>query len=118
MSTRDELIEAAHSAICETNLDHCIEWRGKCAKATDAILAAGYRKPHTVTTAAELADLPDNSVVLVDVTAYQKHGHDAWAGADWNDEYDYTAADLIREASRYNTQTPHITVIYTPGETR
>ncbi|AUM18280.1 MULTISPECIES: hypothetical protein [Rhodococcus] len=82
------------------------------------LLAAGWRKPHTITTPSELEALPDNSVVLVDVTAYQKHGRDAWAGADWNDEYDYTAADLIREASRYNTQTPRITVIYTPGEAR
>ncbi|WKK11948.1 hypothetical protein QYN14_25715 [Rhodococcus ruber] len=39
MSIRDELIEAAHSAICETNLDDCIEWHGRCAKAADAILA-------------------------------------------------------------------------------
>ncbi|AUM18277.1 MULTISPECIES: hypothetical protein [Rhodococcus] len=38
MSIRNELIEVAHSVICETNLDDCIEWHGRCAKATDAVL--------------------------------------------------------------------------------
>ncbi|WP_395705199.1 hypothetical protein [Rhodococcus ruber] len=115
MNARNELMDLIDRTTNSYGNKVCDVW---LVALTDAILAAGYRNPHTITTPSELETLPDNSVVLVDVTAYQKHGHDAWAGADWNDEYDYTAADLIREASRYNTQTPRITVIYTPGEAR
>lgn len=115
MSARNDLMDLIDRTTNSHGNKVCDAW---LVALSEAILAAGWSKPHTVTTEGELTDLPDNTVVLVDVTAYQKHGRDAWAGADWNDEYDYTAADLIREASRYNTQTPHIAVIYTPGETR
>ncbi|MDV2475131.1 hypothetical protein F8M49_21115 [Rhodococcus zopfii] len=39
MSTRDELASQIHGAICETNLDDCLEWRGRCVKAAEVILA-------------------------------------------------------------------------------
>ena len=29
-------MQAAHSAICEDNLDDCLEWRGRCVKAVEA----------------------------------------------------------------------------------
>ncbi|AYN57324.1 hypothetical protein PBI_BRIDGETTE_58 [Arthrobacter phage Bridgette] len=49
MSTRDELTTLI---------------LGKTApRAADAILAAGYRKPYTITTLAELEALPDESVI-------------------------------------------------------
>ena len=32
----DEAVVAAHAAICEENLDDCLEWRGKCVKAVEA----------------------------------------------------------------------------------
>jgi hypothetical protein len=37
-----EAVKAAHSAICEQNLDDCLDpdWRGKCVKAVEA--AAPY----------------------------------------------------------------------------
>jgi hypothetical protein len=42
--------------------------------AANAILAAGYRKPRTVTTVAELDALPVGSVVLSDTYRYMVHG--------------------------------------------
>jgi hypothetical protein len=44
-------------------------------KTADAILAAGYRKPRTITTTDDLAALPVYSVVLdADAIAYQHYG--------------------------------------------
>jgi len=36
MTITEEAVQAAHSAICEENLDDCLEWRGKCVKAVEA----------------------------------------------------------------------------------
>jgi hypothetical protein len=38
----DEAVQAAHAAICEQNIDDCLDpnWRGKCVKAVEA--AAPY----------------------------------------------------------------------------
>ena len=38
----DEAVRAAHAAICEQNIDDCLDpdWRGKCVKAVEA--AAPY----------------------------------------------------------------------------
>ena len=30
-------VEAVHAAICEDNLDDCIDWRGPCVKAVKAL---------------------------------------------------------------------------------
>lgn len=53
---------------------------GKTApRAADAILAAGYRKPRTITTAEELDALPDMSVVRTSAgTIANIVGHDAY----------------------------------------
>ncbi|AYN58875.1 hypothetical protein PP634_gp49 [Arthrobacter phage Richie] len=46
---------------------------GKTApRAADAILAAGYRKPRTITTAEELDALPIGSVLITDAGAWEK----------------------------------------------
>lgn len=45
-----------------------------------AILAAGYRRPRTITTVEELDALENDSVVMSEAIAYQKYGHDSWAG--------------------------------------
>jgi len=40
----DKAVQAAHAAICEQNIDDCLdpEWRGKCVKAVEA--AAPYQE--------------------------------------------------------------------------
>lgn len=40
MSDSQDAVEAVHRAICEYDLDECLEWRGKCVKAVEA--AAPY----------------------------------------------------------------------------
>lgn len=46
MNISDEAVEAAHRAICEDDLDECLEWRGKCVKALEAaaphMIASGW----------------------------------------------------------------------------
>lgn len=32
----DAAVEAAHRAICEDDLDDCLDWRGRCVKAAEA----------------------------------------------------------------------------------
>ena len=59
----------------------------KAARLADDVIAAGYRKPRTVTTAAELDALPVGTVVLVkqpeDVRgySYQQGPSGRWYGA-------------------------------------
>ena len=36
MTISNEAVEAAHAAICDQNLDDCLEWRGRCVKAVEA----------------------------------------------------------------------------------
>jgi hypothetical protein len=36
MQISDEAVEAAHRAICEDDLEYCLDWRGKCVKAVEA----------------------------------------------------------------------------------
>lgn len=65
MSTeRDDLAQIIHSRICEESLDDCLEWRGKCVKAGEEILAAGYRKPRKVSTVEEVNALPKGTIIL------------------------------------------------------
>lgn len=58
MSARDEL--------ASTMRQNFSGWMGPAVsyEVADAILAAGYRKPRTITTAKELDALPDHSVIL------------------------------------------------------
>lgn len=61
MSDRDELAQVIVAAYGEDAETEC-----SCEQdmdVTDAILAAGYRKPRTITTVEELDMLPDNSVI-------------------------------------------------------
>jgi len=82
MSERDELAEELAAAYGESPSSADDD-------AADAILAAGYVKPRTITTVEELDALPIGSVVLSDAYRYMMHG-----GADcgwrvsfqrWND---------------------------------
>lgn len=36
MNIPKEAVEATHAAICEQNLEDCLEWRGRCVKAVEA----------------------------------------------------------------------------------
>lgn len=45
--------------------------RSSMTETADAILAAGYRKPRTITTAKELDALPEGSIVAGDWATYQ-----------------------------------------------
>lgn len=60
---RDELAQVIHSRICEESLDDCLEWRGKCVKAAEETLAAGYSRPRQVTTVEELRALPLPAII-------------------------------------------------------
>ncbi len=65
MSERDEL-----AAVIVTAYGEDAEVECPCEQdleVADAILAAGYRKPRTITTAEELDALPDDAVVLDDM---------------------------------------------------
>jgi hypothetical protein len=58
MSERDELAKVIHGAPVR------IAWNGEQKVIADAILAGGYRKPRTITTAEELDALRFGSVVV------------------------------------------------------
>lgn len=68
-------------------------------EATDAILAAGYRKPRTITTAKELGDLGRNAAVLAangavlvndgeDTIPWASFAEDPQGGPVWIDSLD------------------------------
>lgn len=59
----DALAQIIHSRICEESLDDHLEYRGRCIRAAEAILDAGYRKPLRVNTHDELARMPDGTVI-------------------------------------------------------
>jgi hypothetical protein len=63
MSDRDELAEIIQDCGEYIPGSHADDYVSP-DKAADAILAAGYRKPRTVTTAEELDALPEDSVVM------------------------------------------------------
>ena len=69
-------------------------------KTADAILAAGYRKPRTITTAEELDALPDGSIVRdAKGFAWQKYRrpisqNPAWFAATRDDDF-YNSSDFI-----------------------
>ena len=74
MSERDELATVIHRRICEESLSECLEDEGYCVKAASEVLAAGYSKPRTITTVAELEALPSGSIIRDDLGfAWQKY---------------------------------------------
>lgn len=68
MSARDELADLIEDAVDDaiySAADAPPSLTGIVAHhAADAVLAAGYRKPRTITTAEELDALPEGSVIL------------------------------------------------------
>jgi hypothetical protein len=76
MSTRDELVDLVEDAVEDAcyNSDGPPSLAGVVARyAADAILAAGYSKPRTTTTAEELDALPAESVLgATDGTVYRR----------------------------------------------
>ncbi|TQJ60500.1 hypothetical protein FBY30_2768 [Arthrobacter sp. SLBN-83] len=67
MNARDELAALAREAIYKPAASSLVTH-----DIADAILAAGYRKPRTITTAEELDALPVGSVVLRNGRAFQR----------------------------------------------
>jgi hypothetical protein len=68
MSTRDELARVIHDSLYPgAYREDRMTWPQGIFVEADAILAAGYSKPRTITTAEELDTLPNGSVVLSDV---------------------------------------------------
>lgn len=64
MSARDELGKLLFTLpVSDRAADTAPEIMRACDEAADAILDAGYRKPRTITTAAELEALPFGSAV-------------------------------------------------------
>ena len=65
---RDELAGVIHAEICEESLEDCLDpdWRGKCSRAADVLLPAGWSKPRTVNSMADLDALPVESVIAID----------------------------------------------------
>lgn len=89
MSERDELGGVLSNTVCNASnyarpvQPHILgsDMSVVLDKTADAILAAGYRKPRTVTTAEELDALPVGSVVLDHAQppcAWQKDGDGIW----------------------------------------
>jgi len=95
MSARDELATVVHRRICEDSLSDCLEDEGYCVKAANEILAAGYSKPRTITTAEELVALPNGTVVMDGKgevarklvygwrVLVSESGFDAWLSTRW-----------------------------------
>lgn len=105
MSARDELAlilvnnqRARYDLPPRSTTAHCSE---SCWAEVDAILAAGYRKTRTITSADELDALPVGSAVLSETIAYQKHDDDDWswsaAGRFWSTHQIGLPAVVIHE---------------------
>jgi hypothetical protein len=78
-------------------------------KAVERILAAGYSKPRTITTVAELDALPENSVVLDGMgTVALQIGAGLWS----MDGYEYTSVELVADSIL------PATVLYSPAVTK
>lgn len=66
----EKAIQAAHAAICEQNLDDCLDpgWRGKCVKAVEAatpfILAQAF--------AEAAADIDERRPEQINITDYRR----------------------------------------------
>jgi len=75
---------------------------GKTApRAADAILAAGYSKPRTITTRTELEALPDESVILDrDGDVFQRRGGD-WCSYETRPAVDQQVAKWLPAAVLY-----------------
>lgn len=85
MSERDELMEILHQTATADRVKSAALTRtpvvmAKVEETADAILAAGFRKPRTITTAEELDALPFESV-LRDA---QGHVLERWGGPGEN----------------------------------
>ncbi|AYN57838.1 hypothetical protein HOU49_gp50 [Arthrobacter phage Eileen] len=65
-------------------------------KASEAILAAGYRKPRTIITATELDALPEGTIVKTEYRFYQveasRHGIAWWV--IFNEQHYFRSADI------------------------
>ena len=94
MSARDELACIIHDATCSDSKEDPMTWPPAIFSTSDAILAAGYRKPRIITTAEELDDLPETSVVLDPMgTVALQVGRGLWTmGGD-----EYTSEELIAD---------------------
>jgi hypothetical protein len=83
MSARDELARVIFDAPALIAWDNRSQWI-----IADAILAAGYRKPRTITTVEELDALPNGSVVLSQVYRHYLNGMDIsfqrWEDGLWH----------------------------------
>ena len=70
----------------------------------DAVLAAGYRKPRTITTAEAANDLPDRSIILTPgKIAFQKWEDYYGAGKDaWERELgQFVPAELLSDSDHF-----------------
>ena len=109
MSARDELAALLKSARWKyARLDPKDVYSGGMFEQTneevaDAVLAAGYRKPRTITTAEELDALPDGSAVV------DKEGDVLTKHAHWWHSYE-TAPLMSRKVAKYGP----LTVIHEP----
>lgn len=84
---------------------------GKTAtRAAESILAAGYRKPRTITTAEELDGLANGSVVLSDI--YKPHRGRAISFQRWEDGEWHRGA---RSGSTHPDNILPATVLYEPN---
>lgn len=102
MNKPDEVAEGARGELAEMILSEFgpgatagSSWRLNPTAAADRILAAGYRKPRTITTAEELDGLPYGSVVLDAARATAtKLDADYWEVAGFASHFRVEAIDL------------------------
>lgn len=113
MSTqRDELarivnVEGAWCGECEfAGWDSCAECRRSCRGFADAILAAGYSKPRTITTVEELRLLPSGSIIhMTNTRAPFLRTEDGWESTrlpgktvwDYTNDPSYLPATVLYE---------------------
>lgn len=106
---RDELAGVIHDSLYPgAYREDRMTWPQGIFVEADAILAAGYKKPRTITTAEELDALPVGSVILDPIgLSLHKNEFTGWRAS--NGAKDITAEMLQREALP-------ATVLYTPEE--
>jgi len=81
MTITEEAVQAAHSAICEENLDDCLEWRGKCVKAVEAaapLIRADAKAEAWEETAEAIEALRPEMGQGINITQYREGLNDAF----------------------------------------
>lgn len=113
---RDELAIIVHAETCDLRIADCVDRdsHGKSARAADRILAAGWSKPRTVTSAAELDALPVNTCGVDDGDHYWIRHSENWHCSCDGTDVEWSSENLWEEINLGGPGA--FTVLCTPGD--